>query len=62
MKEPTDRMLIDALCIIRADDMGLIDRSKNDGAFFVKRAREIVGQYAPIAISRMRREQESAHG
>lgn len=58
MNQPTDRMLIDALAILLADMYGLTDRRHGENARFYAKAREIVGHYAPMAISRMLREQD----
>lgn len=60
MKQPTDRMLIDALCIVLADLYSDTNREEGSNFAIYKRAREIVGHYAPMAIARILREQDDA--
>jgi hypothetical protein len=56
MKEPTDRMLIDALCIMAAYQTGRINRTDGFTAQMASKAMDIVGAYAPMAIARIQRE------
>lgn len=58
MNQPTDRMLIDALCIMATHQMTPVDLERDpQGAAVLKRARDIVGHYAPMATARILREQ-----
>jgi hypothetical protein len=61
MNQPTDRMLIDALCILAADRMDPVDLNhEGERAKIVHRAREIIAHYAPMAIARIMRERDLA--
>lgn len=60
MQQPTDRMLIDAICICLADLYGLTNRQDGANAALYNKAREIVGRYAPMAMALILREQEQA--
>lgn len=61
MKEPTNQMLIDALCIVTAVEKGFIELERNGAGpnwSIYMRARNIVGHYAPMAMARIARENE----
>lgn len=62
MKQPTDRMLIDALCIVMAQHLSPRDlfRDLSPTMDVIVKAREIVTHYAPMAIARILREQDES--
>lgn len=58
-EQPTDRMLIDALCICMADLYGLTNRDEGANAAIYNKARDIIGAYTPMAhFGRILREQQ----
>ena len=58
MNQPTDRMLIDALCIVAAfEERRQVEGRSREYFDILKRAREIIRNYAPMAIARIVREQ-----
>lgn len=59
MKEPTNQMLIDALCIVMAQQLRPVDLDRDPAITkIIGRAQLIVINAAPIAIARIMREAE----